>query len=54
MPRNRDTLGRLIRKQVEILEHSPSSSSVRSHSSESPRLRGRFTMAQNEAVQPRT
>lgn len=54
MPRNRDTLGRFVRKQIEILENSPSSSSVRSHSPESPTLRGPFTMAQNEEVQPRT
>ena len=51
---NRDTLGRFVRQQLEILENSPRSSSVRSHSPETPTLRGPFQMAQNEEVQPRT
>ena len=54
MPRKRDTLGRFVRQQVEILENSPRSSSVRSHSPETPTLRGPFQMAQKEEVQPRT
>ena len=54
MTRNRDTLGRFVRQQLEILENSPRSSSVHSHSPETPTLRGPFQMAQNEEVQPRT
>ena len=56
MPRNRDALGRFVRQQVETLENSPSSSfsSIRSNTSDSPRLPEPPTMAHQDEVQPRT